>query len=109
MTTPSPKINPISVAQGKILKDDAYVGPGMPGYDHQVLKVSRQITFTSVVPITSYPGMNVSEAVKHEFEADAEDVIETLMFIDERSGTDSFEIRTHVDVVQIPLDAAEES
>lgn len=109
MTTPSPEVNPVSVARGKVLKEDTYVSPGMPGYDHQVLKVSRQITFTSFVPITDYPGMSVPDAVRYEFEADAEYVIQALMFIDESSGTDKFEIRTHVDVVQIPRVVAEES
>lgn len=85
----------------QFVQPSQYVDPGDPGYDRQVLRVSRQITFTSVVPITSYPGLTVPAAVTHEYELDLADVIELLQFIDERTPGNSVDLRTHVEVRRI--------
>lgn len=75
-----------------------YIGPNDPGYDRQVLRISRQITFTSVIPISSYNGATVPDAVAYEHELELSDVMEILQFIDESVPGQSVEMRTHVDV-----------
>lgn len=80
------------------ISPEDYIGPDDPGYDRQVLRVSRQITFTSVIPISSYNGSTVSDAVAYEHELDLSDVLEILQFVDESVPGQSVELRTHVDV-----------
>lgn len=101
MTTPEPESPSAYVAPRRPLKDDEYIRPDDPGYDRQVLKVSRQITFTSVVPIVNYPGMNVPEAVTYEHNLEFDDVLMLLQFLDEKIPGQSIDLRTHVNVVMI--------
>lgn len=81
-----------------------YLNPGEPGYDRQVLRVSRQITYVTTVPITSYPNMTVADAVAFEHEAEFETVVEGLMWVEEGKSGQSIELRTHVDVEQLPVE-----
>jgi hypothetical protein len=83
----------------KFLHPGEYISPDEPGYDRQVLVVTRTITLTSTVPITSYPGVDVLGAIDHEHGLDLANVIELLLFIDESAnGGDRVNLRTHVDV-----------
>lgn len=77
---------------------DEYLSPDDPGYDRQVLRISRQLTFTQLVPITSYPDMTVSDAIAYEYEQELPVVIESLSFIDEQIPGQSVELRTHVEI-----------
>ena len=77
---------------------DEYLSPGDPGYDRQVLRVSRQLTFTTIVPITSYPDMTVPESVEYERGLGLPEIIESLQFLDETKPGQSLEMRTHVEV-----------
>lgn len=99
MTTPAPEPQHTPIEPRRPLKDHEFIGPGKLGYDLQVLKVSRQITFTSVVPIKYYPGMTVPEAVAHEYNLEFDEVMELLQFLDEKIPGQSIDLRTHVDVV----------
>lgn len=92
------------------VKPEDYIGPDDPGYDRQVLYVSRQITFTSVIPITSYPGSTVTDAVAYEHGLEMGDVLEIINFIDESVPGQSVDMRTHVDVklVDTPVTDKEE-
>lgn len=93
-----------AVTHTQFVKPGDYLGPDDPGYDRQVLRVSRQITFTSVVPITAYSGMDVPGAITHEHELDLTEVVELLQFIDERTPGNSVDLRTHVEVRRIVTD-----
>lgn len=82
--------------------DGEYSGPGEPGYDRQVLLITRQITFTSVVPITSYPDMDVPQAIAYEQELEMPEVIEALQFVDEQYDIGQrVDLRTHVAVRRV--------
>lgn len=79
-----------------------YISPGDLDYDRQVLRVERQITFTSVVPITSYPNMSVPDAIAYEHELGMAEVIEVLQFVDEQENPGgSVDLRTHVYVRRV--------
>lgn len=76
---------------------DEYSSPGDPDYDRQVLRISRQITFTVVIPITDYPNMDVWTAVAYEQELGLPEVIEAISWADDISGS-SIDMRTQVTV-----------
>ena len=79
--------------------DNEFISPGDSGYDQQVLHISRQITFTSIVPITSYPDMSVPDAIAYEHGLEMAEVIEILQFVDEQEDVGRrVDLRTHVDV-----------
>lgn len=84
---------------------DEYVGPDDPGYDRHVLRIARQITYTSVVPITSYPGMSVPEAIAYEQELGLPEIIEALQFLDEQTPGQSLALRSHVEVRRTVVDS----
>lgn len=75
--------------------DGEYISPGSPGYDQQVLHISRQITFAVALPITDYPNMSVSAAIEYEQNLGFEEVIEALHWADNIPGS-SIDMRTHV-------------
>lgn len=78
-----------------------YVGPDDPGYDRQVLRISRQITFTSVVPMTSYSDMNVPDAIAYEQELGLPEIIESLQFLDEQTPGQSLDVRSNIEVRRV--------
>lgn len=81
------------------LQPEDYISPDQPGYDQQVLVISRQITFTVVVPITSYTGMDVSTAIAYEQGLALPEVVEALQFIDESEDPENrIDLRTSVNV-----------
>lgn len=84
-----------------------YISPGDPGYDRQVLRISRQITFTSVVPITNYPDMSVPDAIAYEHELDIPEVIEALQFLDEREPDQSIDLRVNIEVRRVTTSTLE--
>lgn len=87
--------------------DGHYLKPDDPDYDRQVLRISRQITYVTTVPISSYPGMTVSDAVAFEHEAEMSSVVEGLMWVEGNRPGQSLDLRTHVDVLLLLISDVE--
>lgn len=83
--------------------NDEFISPGNPGYDRQVLCISRQITFTVVLPIIDYPNMDVPTAIEYEQNLGLEEVIEALQWADNIPGS-SIDMRTHINVRRVVED-----
>ena len=68
--------------------------------DEQFIKISFQLTYEQSVPLSSYPGMSLAEAVQLEANRELNEVIELVNFaLDEdpaRPGAPTLKLDRHV-------------